>query len=265
MQARGLDAAALEACARRAVLCDRAGEAGGDEALRRAPPPAGAVAACLRAEAFVHGAFARCGEALAARATAEAREPRQPVDPEAVAELVARAATGPDRGFSGDLPERCSAVLRAHAAHEHFRARTATPARLVERLRDRRLDLTRVRFDEIRLPSSAAAREAVLCLRVDGMVLPQVAVRAGVECAVQETEIEQLAGAMRTAIAAGRPGETIGPIPEDGDGGWRLAVLHERCAPTLDDARVRRRLIEEVAGLALARAAAGKVDWHGHV
>ena len=265
MVERDLDRGDLEACVARRVLRETAGPDAEQELLDRAPPPDAAVAAVLRAEAFVDGVLEECALALAEHAAAAAidRERGEP-DRELVDRLVATASSGPDRGFGPELRDRATEVLRAYAAHRRFLDAAAATDRLRERLSMRRLDLTRVRFEELRLHSRDAAREAQLCLQVDGMALPQVAVRANVACTPCEAELGELPAGLRAAMAAGRPGELVGPVADE-DSTWRLAVVQKRQPPTLEDPAIRRRLADEVGGRALARRMAGRVSWHGHV
>ena len=268
MGERGLDGQAVQDCLRRAVLRAGAGRQAARDAVASFPVAASRLAGALPAEAFVSGTLRRCGESLADRAVALAAGEPQPadprlVDPRLVDALERAAGAGLDRGFGQDLHDRAALVVGADAAYRAFLDRAAGEERIVARLRDRRLDLTKVRFDEVRFGNVDAAREAWQCLRADGMCLPQVAARAGVECIAQEAEIGDLARTLRPGMIAGRPGELVGPLQVDDE--WQLAVVHDRRTPTLADREIRRRLTEEVAARALARQAAGRVHWHGHV
>lgn len=261
---RSLASEELEGCIRRRVLRETVAQ--GDEVIRPHPPAAARVAAVLRAESFADGTLERCAVQLADRAAAAEVEPPAPAPPdgELLDRLVKAASTGPDRGFGDELEQRAAEVLRVHAAHARLVARAAAGERLRERLRERRLDMTRVLFDEVRLHSREAAREALLCLRVDGMALSQVAVRANVGCLPREAELAELPVHVRAAMASARPGDHVGPLPDDGES-WHISVVRQRHAPALEDPRVRRRLVRDVASRELARRTAGRVSWLGHV
>ena len=237
----------LVSCARRAVAV-RADEVSETEATPTE------IAAVLRAEAIYDGTFATCADALARSAAAAAAlrasgDEQLPDVAEAdVDVLVAAALRGPARGLArhdeDSLRARARAVLEVIAAHAAFAASAATPERTARLLHARRLDLTHVRFDDLRLDSRDAACEALMCVREDGLGLPQIAARARTTCGVQEGEIAELDAGVRAGVSGARPGDVVGPL-HIGEH-WRLLVVRDRVAPSLDDPATAARLGEEL-------------------
>ena len=182
---------------------------------------------------------------------------------DAAAELAAavRAAVGDDLDIA-QLTAAAADVLRADAARARGRAGAASPERMARRAQAERLDRTRVAYERVGLRSPDAAREALLCVRVDGAGLAQVAGRAGVPCELERSTLGDVPAALRAALVGAVAGEAVGPI-ETKEGVHDVLVIREREPPD-DDAVERQRIAAEVAAEQLRRYAAGKVSWHGH-
>ena len=172
-----------------------------------------------------------------------------------------RAAVGDDLDMVA-LTAAAADVLRADAARARGRAGAASPDRVARKAQSERLERTRVAYERVGLHSPDAAREALLCVRVDGAGLAQVARRAGVPCELERSTLGDVPGALRAALVGAVAGEAVGPI-ETKQGMHDVLVVRERQAP--DDVAVeRRRIAAEVADEQLLRYAAGRLSWHGH-
>ncbi len=233
------------------------------------------VASLVEAEAIFDGTLARCAVDLSRHAAAAATLPvasaesapwgaSRRVAPEDIDALVAAAIARLPPGLRPpDVAESARAVLELVAGQEAFAAAVASPSALRRLLVARRLELTRVRYEQLALGSRDAAAEAVLCSRVDGVALAQVAGRAGVECVLAEGELGQIGAPVRRAITGASPGQVAGPV-EDGER-WLVVGVRTRVPPSLDDRSMVRRLREELVAQALERSDAGRVVWHAQL
>lgn len=171
------------------------------------------------------------------------------------------AAVGDDLDLA-QLTAAAADVLRADVARARGRAGAASPERMARRAQAERLERTRVAYERVGLRSPDAAREALLCVRVDGAGLAQVARRAGVPCELERSTLGDVPGALRAALVGAVAGEAVGPI-ETKEGLHDVLVIREREAP--DNVAVEReRIAAEVADEQLRRYAAGRLSWHGH-
>jgi hypothetical protein len=113
----------------------------------------------------------------------------------AAEELAARAAAAEATG-EPDL-ER---------AYNRFLAEAITPEALGSLLEARKADWIRVDCRTLVFPLAAAAREAALCVRDDGMALAEVASQAGVEMREHSVHLEDAADELGKALLSARTG-----------------------------------------------------------
>lgn len=213
----------------RSVARQRVGDAA---AAARAHPVGGdTVASRLWSTAVCSGAVARFGDELAARVAAQA------------------ALTGAG-GATGDLQQD----------YERFRRHAVTARALQRQLETHALDWLRVDCEVVLCATVDAAREAVLCLRNDGMSPAEVAVQAGAEHSRRSALLEEFADELRPLLLGAAPGTVVGPAPLDG----HVAVLlvTAKREPSLDDERLRALAERSVAEAALDRALGEHVRWH---
>jgi hypothetical protein len=97
--------------------------------------------------------------------------------------------------------------------------------------------------------SEDAAREALWCVRDDGLPLAQVAREAGERAVEMRRILHDVPAELHDALLSASPGDTIGPIA--GPAGWAVASVIEKHAPSLDEPLVataaRRRLERRLA------------------
>jgi hypothetical protein len=148
-------------------------------------------------------------------------------------------------------------------AYERFVAEAVTQAALESLLDARRADWIRVDCRTLILPTEAAAREAALCLRDDGMALAEVAAQAGVEMREHALFLEDAEGELGGALLSARTGELLGPIPL-GDR-FALVLVDGKVDPTLDDPEILRRAQEAARRRAIEREVVNRVTWHERV
>jgi hypothetical protein len=170
----------------------------------------------------------------------------------AAEELAARAAAAEATG-EPDL-ER---------AYSRFLAEAINPEALGSLLEARKADWIRVDCRTLVFPLAAAAREAALCVRDDGMALAEVASQAGVEMREHSVHLEDAADELGKALLSARTGELLGPIPLADR--FALVLVDDKVEPALDDPEILRRVQEAARQRAIEREIVNRVTWHERV
>jgi hypothetical protein len=225
---RGLAFDDLERHVRREAALERRG----DSPQAGAPPPVG-VDASLVTWLLLRGELGRLAEDLARRL------------------VVAGHGAPPD----GDLGAhaRLEAALRAHAA-----------ALATERARRRTLDalrvpLTRVDLEVLSLRTLDAGREALQCLRHDGMSVEAVAAVSGAGHERASVLLRDLDDDLRGALLSAVAGDVVGPFASDE--AVRVARVAAKCEPDLADADVSAAVDAEILDADLEDRVARGVRW----
>ena len=122
-----------------------------------------------------------------------------------------------------------------------------------------RIPLTRMELETIDLESRAAAREAYLCIREDGLPMADVAKSGRYPYRRAEIVCEDLAAESQRKILCAAPGEVLEPI-ERGDG-FQLCRLIQKIEPTLSDAPTRVRIEQRILERHFSELAAGRIVW----
>ncbi|MEX2194021.1 MAG: hypothetical protein WD844_01930 [Thermoleophilaceae bacterium] len=252
---RGLTAGAWMRWVRADLGRRRAEEAGGPQQPESGP----VTASALWAEALCSGALARSAQRLAELLVA----------PELTDEAVGReqGKASPDPAPLSALgvdPERARAMLDVlparRVALDRLAERVATPQAVDERLRARQTDWLAVDFRVLALTEETAAREALLCVRDDGLALEEVAQLARAELTRERTVLADAPPALQAHLLSAGPGELVGPLERDG----HLAVLivDAKLSPSPGDPEVSRRARTELLDRALDREMTTRVRRH---
>lgn len=147
-------------------------------------------------------------------------------------------------------------VLRSRqTALEEVAGRFSSDKAVAARVADHAADWVRFVFDDLRLPTRAAASEAVLCAREDGLGPDEIARRANRPLERQDLRRDRMPVAAAALLAGAVPGEPLGPL--EIDGGVHVLWLRERVLPTPEDPAIRQDAAAELLAEALDRAAAG--------
>jgi len=255
LEARALELAELHRYCLRRVLVEEHGMTG-----ERADP--GEPAAALYAEAICDGtlarAGARAGELAAMAAACDAR-----ADPAAaqVDRLVAEAEHRPRAGLDGiagdELRRRAAAVVSLLGAEAAFIENTATRDAIRRHVAQHGLDWVRVECAELTFAGEGAAREAMLCLRVDGVPVARLAERIGITIRSGSHfvgDLDERAAPLAASVAIGDP---LGPFPHDG--GWLVLVVERRLPPSAQDPELVDRATSAIVRAACERVKAGRV------
>jgi hypothetical protein len=148
-------------------------------------------------------------------------------------------------------------------AYNRFLAEAITPEALHSLLDMRKADWIRVDCRTLVFPLAAAAREAALLVRDDGMALAEVASQAGVEMREHSLYLEDAADELGKALLSARTGELLGPVALADR--FALVLVDDKVEPALDDPEILRRVQEAARQRAIEREVVNRVTWHERV
>jgi hypothetical protein len=150
-----------------------------------------------------------------------------------------------------------------HRAYERFLADAVDHGILESLLDTRKADWLRVDCRTLVFDTGAAAREAALCVRDDGMALSEVAAQAGVEIREHSLHLEDAQGELGNALLSARTGELLGPIPLADR--FALVLVDDKVEPSLEDPEILRRVQEAARRRAIEREVVNRVTWHERI
>ena len=240
----------------------------------RFPPADKVVDAARHAEAVCSGTLARLARGLAERAACTARAE------------IASGGIGDEDGVSENAPrggdtfvsdgelfaaaERLG-ISRAHACTRlGVLARVERSCRAVRRrvlsdravegeIRAHQLEWTRLACDSVTFDSEAAAREALLCVRVDGQSLRNVAAAARRFVTTERLFLDQLPPAVGDRMAGARPGEAFGPVAIGGT--FTVLQVSGKILPSHSDQEIVGRAEESLFSRVAQRELLPMVQW----
>ena len=120
----------------------------------------------------------------------------------------------------------------------------------------------RIEAETLELDDPEAAREAALCVRVDGRALADVAADSGVAAGSVVLYAGDAEPELRSALVSASPGELVGPISRAG--GQLLLLVREKVAATADDPELERRAAAVIGARTVERELRNRVVWHEH-
>lgn len=177
----------------------------------------------LRVELMLSGEFEPLERELSCRAAALHSEGRSK---ESKAELQAKGVFG----------EWCS---RAEAAYRDVCGRVLTEDSRTRMLAAMRILLTRVVVESVVLKSSAAAREATLCLRNQEMTMDELSQEAGSACARVEIFLGDCDEEYQRRLLCAAPGEVLEQASDDG---VVVSRLLDKTEPKIGDEVIRAKV-----------------------
>lgn len=145
-------------------------------------------------------------------------------------------------------------------AAETVRARIPSRAELEREIAAHALDWIRIEAETLELADVEAAREAALCVRVDGRRLSDIAQDCGLAARSLVLYLEDADAELRVALVSAGPGELIGPVERDG--GHLLLHLQAKTEPSTDDPELGRRAADVLAARLVERELRNRVLWH---
>jgi hypothetical protein len=153
---------------------------------------------------------------------------------------------------SAMIEGRLRAMLRVG---DHFRSacdEIANPATLSSLLDAHRQELILLDVDAITFANEHAAREAVLCVREDGLSIHDVGVLSRHPVRRERFVVEDLPPDLAALWGAATIGQMLGPRADDGR--FEVSMVVARTVPTLDDGQIAVRLRQRAIDMATARA-----------
>jgi hypothetical protein len=146
------------------------------------------------------------------------------------------------------------------AAAERVRAAAATDDAIEREIAAHRLEWLRVEGEVLDLSSEEVAREAALCILLDGQTVSEVAAAIGVEPHLLHAHIADVEGELASVLLAAREGELAGPLARDGV--FKLILVQRKVPPDASDREVRERAARKLAERTVERAVRDRVEWH---
>jgi hypothetical protein len=151
-------------------------------------------------------------------------------------------------------------LARTELALRDFRAAVITPRAVADQISAHHLEWIRVAYQTLIYPAEAMAREALLCVREDGMDFTDLAAATTVaDLREDERWIGEVTGPVHAALLGARAGEVIGPFSIDG--GHGLIRLTDKCLPSAEDEQVRSRAETAALQRALSNELQTRVHW----
>jgi hypothetical protein len=173
---------------------------------------------------------------------------RQAVD---LAQRAAAAAAAGERPDVGTPPERREAVSRGMT---RFREMAISAEAVAREIALHHLEWIRVDCRVLAFEDAEAAREAALCVREDGVSFDDLADEAHLHVYEARFYLDELEEEARSAFAAAKPLEFLGPIGLEGRP--TLCRVLDKVMPGADDPA----LVERAETLVFARALRAEAD-----
>lgn len=148
---------------------------------------------------------------------------------------------------------RLEIVLALEEGFDALAERLATGDRLRGVVEANRLEWVAVDLDAMSFATEDAAREAVLCVREDGLSLHDVAGLSRVAIRRTSVFLEDVPKDHRDRLVSASPGQVLGPLAVDGH--FEVTAVVGRTLPSLDDARVAARARQAAIDRAVEHAA----------
>lgn len=164
----------------------------------------------------------------------------------------------------GDAPalrdERLArAFIELEAIWTPWREAALTTAALQQAVERERLAWLVLEVVQTVWPSGDSAREAVSCVRFDGMTLAALAEEAGTTARAETLLLADVPEALHDALLVAAPGELVGPVPVDAR--WYVIEVVSKRPPVLDEPRVSAAATRAVVSRASAAAVARHIVW----
>ena len=235
-----------------------------DDILDRFAPSARQLFAATVAEGICSGSFDTHLNALAGRAAAvfdnDPEEFRRVCvgreTPAAVAaaavDLAHTHAHWLSMWSAADISVRLAIALQIESAFNALIDGIAANGRLREIVDANRLEWIRLEMDTVSFPVEPAAREAILCIREDGLTLYDVAALSHRTVGRKAMALEDIDPEHRDRLLAAEPGRIVGPVPVDDR--FEVTALVSRTPATLADPAVAARARQALVDVTVQRA-----------
>ena len=217
-------------------------------------------------EGLCSGTFDRFARALAGRAAASVHQDALDhgafaTDGSCVGQLRAQHAAWLDTLHPGDVSERIMHLAQLESGfHTQARAAASVDA-LASQVARHRLEWTRVDLERVSFDTADAAREAICCVRDDGLTLTDVAIES--RRAVRDTRdlLERIEPEVRDAVLSASVDQVVGPVTVGPR--YEVVCVVDKRPADLADPLVRERAEAAVIEQMVARAVLMHVRWAG--
>ena len=214
------------------------------------------VSAAIGVEAICSGVL----EAAASRLASRAALAPPGAAPAARAGRVDVAAAAELLGISPkQCAERLERVEQLEAAAALAEAELLGGDAVAEEVARHRQEWLRLELGVLPLDDVDAAREAVLCMRVDGLEPAVVASRARRDLRRLSTTLAEAPEWLAPYVVGLDEGSVIGPVRHDP--GFAVVVVESRHEPQVDDPTVRGRAEAAIVTRAARRQVAARIVW----
>lgn len=159
-----------------------------------------------------------------------------------------------------DSPDRTTVIAALAREAAAVRSRPPSTPDVEREVAAHALDWIRIEAEALELADPEAAREAALCVRVDGRPLADVADDCGVPSTPLVLYLADADPELRTALVSASPGELIGPVERDD--GHLLLQLRTKAEPSAEDPELERRAAAVLAARTVERELRNRVVWH---
>ncbi len=149
---------------------------------------------------------------------------------------------------------------RLQAAYETCCMNLITPEGIGNQVKSHHLDWIRLDCRYLLFPNEGMAREALLCLREDGLSVEQVAQSAASEVHADVLYLDEIDRELWNPFLAAREGDLVGPIRWNDQ--FALFLIREKILPSIDDLEIRRRSEETLLTAIIDQEIAKRVTWH---
>ena len=158
-----------------------------------------------------------------------------------------------------DLTTRLAELIVLERRYEKVALSDVTEAALSARIAEHAREWLTVDLERLSFERIDAAREAVCCLRIDGLSPGEVALRARVALRDLRLLVDEVEPELRDAVIAGAVGEPIGPLSVGSH--FDVCVIAAKGLPELADPVVRARAERLVIGERASSAVLAHIRW----
>ncbi len=142
---------------------------------------------------------------------------------------------------------------------DRFRQAVMTDEALGREMQLHKMEWVRLECRTLTFPDLPAAREAVLCIREDGIDIDEVAANAGLEAADARFYVDDMEPSAQASFVSAMMGDLIGPSATET--GYTLFHVLSKAIPEDSDPEIRERAAGRLFARALANEAQRRVRW----
>jgi len=218
------------------------------------------------AEGLCSGAFDRFARVLAGRVAASVHQDgldhgAVAIDGSCLGHLRAEHAAWLDALHPGDVSERMMHLAQLESGFRTQARAAASVDALASQIARHRLEWTRVDLERVSFNTADAAREAICCVRDDGLTLTDVAIES--RRAVRDTRdlLERIEPELQDTVLSADIDQIVGPVAVGPR--YEVVCVVDKRSADLADPLVRERAEAAVIEQMVARAILMHVRWAG--